>query len=186
MSGKSTMKNFKAMLAEAKLPERGVEICLRGDLVADHEALERRLEAAERASLHSMEGADVAQLADQIEQLQQEMREHTYTFRLRALPRHEYRALVQAHPPRREENGDPNEADARTGLNQDTFFPDLVRRCAVDPELTEQEWAELLDSKLTDKQFETLTDVAYFLNRGDVDVPFSRAASRAKRASASE
>jgi hypothetical protein len=40
MSGKSTLKSFKAMMAEARLPERTVDLCLRGDLIAEFQALD--------------------------------------------------------------------------------------------------------------------------------------------------
>jgi hypothetical protein len=37
VSGNATLNNFKTMLGTAKLPERTVPICLRGDLQAEHE-----------------------------------------------------------------------------------------------------------------------------------------------------
>ncbi len=101
MSGKGTMRSFKAMLAEAKLPEATVEICLRGDLAADHEVLVRELKRAEDSGAESLAGSGAGELADRIVALEDEMREHTYEFRLRALPRAEWRALCHAHPPRR-------------------------------------------------------------------------------------
>jgi hypothetical protein len=67
------------------------------------------------------------------------------------------------------------------GACGDTLFPALVRASTVDPQLDDAEWAELLDEKLTDRQFSDLTDAAWFLNRGEVDIPFSRAASQANR-----
>lgn len=176
--------DFRTLLKQAKLPERSVPVCLRGDLAADHEAAERALEAAQRAATNDMEGDGVGALVDRIETLQAEMREHTYDFRLRALPRHEYRELVAAHPPRRNDDGEVNQGDVALGFNQDTLIPDLIRRATIDPDLDDGEWEQLLGEKLTDRQYGDLADAAYFLNRGEVDVPFSRAASRAKRDSA--
>jgi hypothetical protein len=66
MSGKSTMKNFKDLLGQAQLPEKTVEICLRGDLVAEFEETERALEQAEedREKANSLDGGStVAELA---------------------------------------------------------------------------------------------------------------------------
>lgn len=180
MSGKATLKSFKPMLAEAKLPERTVAICLRGDLIAEHERAERELEQAKKTQTDSLAGSGVGRIVERIEALEAEMRERTYDFRLRALPRHEFRALMAAHPPRRDEDG-LNKEDAPLGVNRETFFPAMIRAAVVDPELDEAEWTDLLDARLTDYQFQDLAWTAWALNAGEVDVPFSLAASRAKR-----
>jgi hypothetical protein len=187
MSGQSTMKNFKKMLGEAKRPERSVPLCLRGDLVADFEQVERELEAAQKKSSDSLAGGGIAKLVDQLDALTEQMRDHTYDVRLRAMPKPEFRALVAAHPPRRaEDSSEIVERDRYVGVNSETFFDALIRACVVDPELDDAEWKTLLEETLTDKQFDALSDAAWYLNRGDVDIPFSRAASRLKQASETE
>jgi hypothetical protein len=105
MSGKATLKNFKTMLAEAKLPESTVMICLRGDLAADHEAAERELEEAAKRGSDSLAGTGTGEIADRIEALEAEMREHSYEFRLRALPAAQFRAFKAEHPSRIDEEG---------------------------------------------------------------------------------
>jgi hypothetical protein len=175
VSGNSTMKNFKAMLAEAKLPERTVPICLRGDLVAKHEELERQLELAQKRELNSLAGNGAANLAEQIDALQDQMQEATFPFRLRALPRPQFRALVNAHPPRRNDENEIVDDDKFIGVNAETFFDAMVRACLVDPELDEQGWNDLAES-LTSHQWDALSDAAWGLNRREVDVPFSHAA----------
>jgi hypothetical protein len=184
MSGRSTLKDFKAMLGEAKLPERTVPVCLRGDLAADHEAAERELEQAQRATATSLAGNGAAAIAERIEALEAEMREHTYDFRLRALPRHEFRSLLAAHPPREDEPF--KREDSALGVNRDTFFPAIIRASVVDPELDAAEWTDLLDNRLTDYQFQELAGTAWALNAREVDIPFSRAASRMRRATGGE
>lgn len=190
MSGKATLKNFKTMLAEAKLPERTVPICLRGDLVADFEEAERLLVEANNNRGDSLDGgSELGSLAERVESLREQMREHFYTFRLRALPRRDWRALVAEHPPRRMDtaDGDPevHEDDRYIGVNAETFFDAIVRACLVDPELDEQEYTHLL-AVLSDKQYESLTAAAWGVNRSDVDIPFSRVASLINQRSASE
>jgi hypothetical protein len=81
------MTDIKSMLNGARLPERTVPICLRGDLVAEHEELERQLEEANRRASDSLAGNGAGELADRIEALQEEMRAATVTFRVRALPK---------------------------------------------------------------------------------------------------
>jgi hypothetical protein len=207
VSGKATMKNFKAMLAGAKLAEKSVPICLRGDLVADHEAAERELEVAQKKPADSLDGTGVGAIVDRIEALEAEMREHTYDFRLRAMHPREYRALQSEHPPRRDADGNIFPQDGVPLMfNRETFPPTLIRKCTIDPVLDDDDWRRILgDSEeemarlttegkadeieqgiLNDRQLSDLEDAAFFLNRGEVDVPFSRAASLAKRNSSGE
>lgn len=192
MSGKSTMKNFKTMLAEAHLPEKTVEVCLRGDLVAELEELERLLEDAEeqRDRSNSLDaGTSTAELAGKIEALQAEMKEASYAFRLRALPRRDFRALSAEHPPRLVTDAESQPASAKLDdifqVNYDTFFDALVKRSIVDPQLSAVDYTDL-ESKLTDNQFEDLALAAWRLNKADVNIPFSSAASRISRSSGSE
>jgi hypothetical protein len=159
-------------------------ICLRGDLAADHEAAERDLEQAEKTGSDSLAGSGAGALADRIEALEAEMREHTYEFRLRALPRVQWRALCAEHPPRKAEDGSVVDTD-RIGVNADTFYDAIIRACLVDPELTDDDWEQLAGA-LTDRQYDELADAAWGLNRREVDIPFSHAASRMKRVSAGE
>ena len=191
MSNKSTLKSFADILGTAKLPETTVPVCLRGDLAADFEDLERQLEEAESArdntdSLDS--GVEVAELSEKIEALRAEMKDDTFIFRLRALSRRAYRALVADHPPRKVTDAEGHETvhdGDGLGFNMETFFEPLLRIAIVDPELTDDSWAELLEH-LTDRQFEDLASAAWLLNRREVDIPFSRAASRNSRSSAPE
>jgi hypothetical protein len=111
------------------------------------------------------------------------MRGNTYPIRLRALPGRTFRAFKAEYPPRLDAEGKANELDAAFGFNTDAGFEPLVRRSIVDPELTDAEFAEFM-TKLTDSQFDALAAAAYRLNKGDIDVPFSRAASRLNRLTA--
>jgi hypothetical protein len=200
------MGKYKAT-AEAKRAERTVPICLRGDLVADWEAADRELKRAadENRSADSKEGAGLGALVEKVRALEAQMLEHSENWRLRALPRHEFRALVAAHPPRLGEDQMPIPED-RPGINRDTFPSALIRASLVEPELDDEDavWLlghtdeqraqlqaegkadEIEDGVLNDKQFTDLEDAAWFLNRGDVKVPFSHAASLATRDSEGE
>lgn len=174
------------LIRNAKLPEGTVQLCMRLDLVAQHEQLLRRLARQEAATLvnDSLAGNPVAiELAEQIIALEDEMQAAMVTFRLAGLPRTDWAALAAKHPPRRED-GKIVDADV-AGVNAETFPQAMLRACLVYPELADDNFALLL-SRITDKQYEELTNEAYFLNRGTVSVPFSRAASRIHQASANE
>jgi hypothetical protein len=183
--------DVKAMLAAAKLPEKTVPVCLRGDLVAEHEEAERQLAEAEKLAdvRDSLDGGGgIGELVEHLEALEAQMREHTLTFRLRAMPKPKFRALVAAHPPRKDDDGEVEEADRYLGVNSQTFFDALIEACVVAPELDADDWFRLIgpDGVLSDHQFDQLSTAAWGVNRHDVDVPFSRAASRLKRTSAPE
>jgi hypothetical protein len=177
--------DFAALLAGAKLPERTVSICLRGDLVAEHEELERQLEKAEQSPASSLAGNGADDLAERIEALQDEMQAASYTFRLRALPKPQWRQLIEAHPIRRDEQNEILDADRYMLVNTETFPDALIRACLVDPELDDQQWSTL-NGSLTDKKYDDLFEAAWGLNRREVDIPFSHAASRMRRGSGEE
>lgn len=171
------------MLAEAKLPEATVTICLRGDLAADHERAERELARLQEASTDSLAGSGTGEVIDRITDLEQQMREHTYEFRLRALPRVQWHELCSAHPPRRGDDDEIIDADRFILVNTETFWEAMIRACLVDPQLSDDEWRQL-ETLLTDHAWNELCDTAWGLNRRGVSVPFSRAASRTRQASA--
>lgn len=179
------MTDFKSLLAGAKMPERIVQLCLRGDLTAEVEKLFYELQKAKAQKTDSLAGNGTGELIERIEALQAEMREHTAPVRLRALPRARWRELKEKHPPRRDDDGDALPEDLRSGVNRATFFEPLVRASVVDPDLTDSEWSQLLDA-ITDMQFEELAGVAWELNQERVDVPFSPAALQKIRDSFSE
>jgi hypothetical protein len=105
------------------------------------------------------------------------MQASTVTLRLRALPRMEYRRMLGEHPQR-----EGNAADESFGANSDTFFEALLRASVVDPTLSAEQWDRLL-AAITDGQFDVLVTAALSLNRRDVSVPFSPAASAVIRGS---
>lgn len=185
MSGNSTLKNFKAMLASAKLPESTVEVCLRGDLVAEHQQAERDLKRAEKANSNSLAGNGSAEIAERIQALEAEMQESVWVFRLRGLPAPRFRAFKAEHPIRLNEKDEPKREDLVYGFNIETGLEPLARECVVDPELDDETWSQLMDA-LTENQFEELAAAAWLLNRGDVDIPFSSAASALMQSSAAE
>lgn len=184
MSGKSTLKNFKQMLAEAKLPETTVPTCLRGDLAAQHEQLNEQLERLETEAVDSLAGNGGAELAEQIRELEQQMRDSTYPIILRALSKPEFRTFLAKFPQRRDGEGKvTNDLDEVYGFNTEDGFEALVRLSIVDPDLDADDFDELM-TKLTETQFASLVVAAWRLNKGDIDVPFSRAASRLNRLTA--
>jgi hypothetical protein len=168
---------LKDLIKQAHRPEKNVPVCLRGDLRASWEDLEQQLAGLHKRPRTSLAdpGSDgeAAAIVEQMKAIEDEMREATVSVRLRALERDGYRALLKEHPPREDEP-----ADGAMGVNSDTFYQPLILKCWIEPaELDEAGRKELLQL-LTQAQYDSLATAAVQVNRGTVDVPFSRAASR--------
>lgn len=167
------MANFDDLIGKARLPEGSVPVCLRGDLAARHEQLERDLAAAQDAdnadSLAA--GGQARKIAQEIEQLQDEMREHTHDFVFRGLPSRQYRDLVEQHPPRKD-----NATDAVFGADMSTFPVALIAKCCIDPVMTVEQVEQLADVTTEGAQMDMFMCAAG-LNRNRVDVPKSVLAS---------
>lgn len=165
------MAELSALLGSAALPERTVEVCLRGDLQAEVEELSRELQQARNGATTLADRGDLRKLAEQIEKTREAMLESTVVFRLRGLNRTAYSNLLAAHPPR-----DGHTGDSAAGFDVDAFFPALIRACITEPDLTDEQWTHLLEV-LSSGQFDSLYDAALAVCRRKVDVPFSFAAS---------
>jgi hypothetical protein len=175
-------RDVKAALDAARLPERSVELCLRGDLVAELQELQREMVDAEREEqvAGSLDGGRARELAEQVLQLREQMLDDTIVVRLRALPRKKKRDLMAAHPPRED-----NETDRVVGFNEDTLTAAMLRACAVDPVLDEADWVRF-EEVLSDGQWIALNSAVWSVNTQDVDIPFSRRASQILASSAPE
>jgi hypothetical protein len=97
----------------------------------------------------------------------------------------DYRAFKAKFPPRIGDDDKPNERDTFFGFNTETAFEPLIRMSIIDPDIDDARWERLMES-LTARQFDNLGSAAWLLNSGDIDIPFSRAASRLNRLSDEE
>lgn len=177
------MADALELIRNAKLPERSVPICLRGDLVAEHELLDSQLVAALRQKVTSLAGnPEAEELASRVRALEARMADETVTFTVRALPRREWAAMVAKHPPRKDDGGRVVDSDAM-GVNVDDFVSAVLRKCVAEPVLGDDDWGHLVDECLSDAQYNRLADAMWQVNRREIDVPFSRAASTILRAS---
>lgn len=158
-------------------------ICLRADLVQAYETLGDEITAAKQraAKADSLAAAapDLPEMEGRLREAEEEMREATVPFVLRALPRPRFRALVSEHPPRKGEDGNPVSQDWN-GVNHSTYYSALIRECTVTPELDDETWRLLLDEKLSDRQYEDLSEAAFDISRDKIDYPFMYGAFQPK------
>ncbi|MBB3666396.1 MULTISPECIES: hypothetical protein [Prauserella salsuginis group] len=166
------IEEVRQRMRQAQRAETSVPICLRGDLVAEWEDLNRQLQERQKQPRDSLDDDGGMHLAERMQALSDEMRDATVTLRFRAMPRRDWFAKLAKHPPR-----DGNQFDKALGLNQDAFFEDVIPRCLVEPELDAAELAELLDV-LSGAQYQAITNAVWGINGSEVSVPFSPIASR--------
>jgi hypothetical protein len=170
---KTTTSAIADIIGSIKRPEKTVPICTAGDLQAEFEDLERDLalareKPAEAGTLAGGSDPMATAIAQQIQELRGKMREHTTVFRFQGLSSKAYSDLVAKHPPK--------DDSKRTDVDPDGFSADLVATCAVQPKMTFDE-AVQLSEVLTQAQWDALFTAAYEVNKADIDVPFSYAAS---------
>lgn len=159
------------MLDTAALPERTVDVCLRGDLYAQWETLNRELEdlVSGAESMGDPEGAPV--LREWIADAEGQMGAATLTLRLRALPKREADRIIVDNPAR-----EGNKVDASVGFNMEAVEVATIRACCVEPELNDARWAKFA-AVLTASQWRTIMSACDALNYTALDLPFLSAGS---------
>ncbi len=162
-----TAADVAALIAGARLPERTVDICLRGDLLADLDEARTRLMVA-AAGAPSL-GDGPAQVREEIAGIEAQMRAASVTFRLRALSRAAFNQIIVDRPPRA---GVKRDQDA--GYDVHAVESAMIRACTVDPDLSAEQW-DGLEAALTPFQFGALVASCDSLNLDPLLVPRSPA-----------
>jgi hypothetical protein len=161
--------NFDDLKKRATLPTRVVPLCLAGELLEQIAGLERQLADVKPAT--SLEGTPRQAIVEQIAALQDEMRESTVDFKLRALGARAWSTFWARWPTRAE--GETSEAwEDRIW----PFYMELISRSCVEPEMTLEQAAELGDL-LHGKALNDLVGACLSLNMGALDIPNSDAVS---------
>src|SRR5690606_29928711 len=130
------------------------------------------------------DGGMLTEAAGKVRALEEQMAASTLVLRLRAMRRADWVGLLSEHPPTNEE------ADKAFGANRETFFEAAIAASIVGAEQagepvdfdTDEDWPDLADG-MTDYQYNKFAQAVLELNRSDVSVPFSVAASRTIRQS---
>jgi hypothetical protein len=167
-------RTFHDVTKLASRPTDTVSLCLAGELVEEHAQLERQLEDAPAATSVS-EVSPKRVIAEQIVALQEQMKEATVEFHLRALPSRQWGVLF-ADQPQRKEGESAEDWEPRWFAWQ----AQMVSRTCLDPAMDAEQVGELVDL-LHYRAWVELATKSYVLNMGEVDVPNSAAASELTR-----
>lgn len=161
-----------------KRPQKSIPICLRLDVVAEIEELERQIQsgkgnAADDLRMVSGE-AETAELADRIRELEAVAHQYSIDLRVQALDRTEWPEKVAVYT----ETDDTGEKKLNLpGLIEHVLsMPGVI----VSPEMTTEQRTNLL-SGLSDGQWEKVMNDVFQLNRRTVDVGKSLTASLVTR-----
>jgi len=157
-----------------KRPQKSIPICLRLDVMAEIEELERRINTARGNAVDDMRMVagedDTAAFADRIRELEAEARQYTIDLRVQAVDRTEWSAAVAVRT-ETDDNGD-QKLDMAGVVEDVLFMPGTV----VSPEMTKDQLRNLI-AGLSDGQWERVMKDVFDLNRRTVDVGKSLTAS---------
>lgn len=159
--------DIESILRMARPKERVIHVCLRGDLVAEHDELERQIRDADTTAERALgDHGTPRALAGRVQAIEAEMKAASAPFRFRALPRSRWDALRKRF-----------EDDAKdAGYDLEAMAGPLVAASCVQPAVTEAQVDELREH-ISHGQFQELFGAAWDVNTGAVDVPFSLIAS---------
>lgn len=171
-----------------------VEVCLRADLVAEHEEADAELTRMKMRSaggsnrMHPgaealVESEEFIAQANKVRDLEDQIKAAMIPFAFESMNKDEWRAMLDNYPPRK---GD--QMDHVVGYDRDTVMEQMVRRSLVSPEFEdctedgcEHEdcgtWDQLLEF-INPSEWGELRDTANRANSAVVEAPFSDLASR--------
>ena len=163
------MTDFADLKKLASLPTRVVPLCLAGELVEEHAALERQFADAPPAT--SLEKSPKRVIAEQIVAVEDRMREATVDFRLRAMSARKWATFWARWPVRTKD-----ETDEAWDGRIFPYWTEMISRSAENPRMSVEQVDELA-GLVHSRAWSELVGACLGLNQGSVDVPNFEAAS---------
>lgn len=188
----STPQNGAELLARIRpvLATKSTQICLRPDLIQAWEEANEVLVASRaqdttgemRMADRTSPSAASKKAAKRVKELEDEIEANAITFTFRALPKDEWRALCEQHPPRK-----GNQIDQFLGHDKDAVEDAAVRKCMIDPVFDDASWGELL-AVCNPSEWNELRETVREVNGSVTNLPKSQLASQvlAKRGATSK
>lgn len=166
--------DIEQIIASARRPETTVPLCMRGDLQAVWEQLDRDFDTADKEITDEVTSGGspllAVKIAKQMSEIEREMRDSTAVFVMRGISRAQWKKIVEENPPI--EGVDEEGAE----VNEEGFVTAMIAQCCVDPEMTPEQAGRLRD-QVTDGQWQALANAAWGLNKTMTEIPYSLAAS---------
>lgn len=87
----------------------------------------------------------IAAAGEAVKDLESRLEACFFKVEFRGLPAEDFDALVQMHPPTEDQLDEARRKGEEPAMwNEETFYPELLERCAVSSELSAAEWVEEL------------------------------------------
>lgn len=163
--------DFDSVKKKASRRTDTVRLCLAGELVEEYERLERELANLKPATSLG-DAPDKQGLIGQLEAIRVDMADATVEFKLRALPPRPWALFYAAAPTRKE-----GESDEAWEPRNFAWQADMVSRTCYDPVMTVEQVEELVELLPNARSWLQLTNAAFLLNVGGIDLPNFVAAS---------
>jgi len=173
------MPSVDEILNGAKFPTTTVDICMRQDLNTRREELLAYMTEGEKTKKDDKRFGqpdipELVQAQAELDQLEEEMIQHTLTIHMTGISSAEYNSLQrQSGKPR-----DGNRIDLSVGFNLQNFYAMLIKRCTMkvtsysgdSVEFTPERWKTFLEN-ITDAQFDLLGNGTKQVNRDTILTP---------------
>ncbi|MGI5161388.1 hypothetical protein [Microbispora sp. CA-102843] len=164
------MTDINDVFANATRVTKTVPLCLKGDLQAEWEDLERQRQAAlakPRSDSLAGDNGEVRAITELMESVREQMEANVVPFRIEGLPKRKWSNLVAQHKPR------PQDEEAGLDYNAETLPVVALAACCVDPKMSVEQAERLVDETLTQGQWEQLWWTVLQANNKKVDIPKS-------------
>ncbi len=168
-------KRLADVVAQAKPRTSSVRLCLRGDLVQEHERLEHELAEARRSDEDSNEPDRAPDIARRIVDIERQMREDGTEFVFRAIGKTAWSDLLAKHPPTKDQR------DLKLDHNPETFSVAAVAASLTEPADADLDVVEELSAVLSIGQWAKLWSACVQANIGGEMPGESSAASAVLR-----
>jgi hypothetical protein len=163
------------ILSARKLATKSIPVCMRGDVLAEIQELEREINQLrsddDDPRMVDSNQSSAATLADKIRELEAEAERYTINLRLQALERKEWNKQVDLHT-------DENLATGERKLDLAAMCVDIFPDSLISPEMTTRQQDNFLTG-LTEGQWEEVMQGLWDLNRDRISVGKSVTASLA-------
>jgi hypothetical protein len=163
-------QNIEEILAQAKPKTVTVRVCLRGDLLAEHDELERQLVEARRLDESELRHAEAPHIAEQVQELERQIDAAAVPFTFTAIGQKAWSDLLAQYPPTDEDRAQ------RYEFNPKAFPQAAIAASASDPQISPEQ-AHKLYAALNFGQWQQLWSGCLDANVEGTSVPFSGAAS---------
>lgn len=181
-SGKELLQQIRPTRREEK-----TQLCLRSDLLDQHEKLSEDLIEAQGSKSERLGGSGgtsktAKSIAKELTALEAEIEKTSMWFTMQEVGRSTWQAICDRHPPREQFL-----SDLYAGYNVDAVLDDAIRECLVDPVFADcadpncthddcGTW-ENLEKVLNHSEWQELRQVVNSVNRAVVESPKSQLAS---------